>query len=89
VWSNEYAALVKISAGIDIVTPGIGRTFLWTADSPQNPIVEQYREETKRSDVFRVRHHVDEAYMQSKDSSGNVKSNIAAACVYLFSNITT
>ncbi len=89
IWSNEHAALVKIASGPDFSIPGIGRTFLWTEDSPQNPIVESYREEERRSDVFRVRHNVDEALMQSKDDDGNVVSNIAAACVYLFSNITT
>ncbi len=89
VWDDEYAALVKISSGPDITEPGVGRTFLWTEDSPQNPIVESYREETRRSDVIRVRHHVDECLMQSKDDNGSVVSNIAAACVYLMSNITT
>lgn len=88
-WSNEYAALVKISSGQDLTEPGLGRTFLWTEDSPANPIVEQYREEKKRSDVFRVRHHVDEAYMRSVDTDGSTKSDIAAACIYLFDNITT
>jgi hypothetical protein len=89
VWDNEYASLVKISSSMDLASPGVGRTFLWTADSPQNPIVESYREEKRRSDIFRVRHHVDEAFCQSKDDQGNVVSNIAAACIYLFSNITT
>lgn len=89
IWSSEYAALIKISSGPDITTPGFGRTFLWTEDSPDNAIVEQYREDKIRSDVFRVRHNTDEALMQSKDSSGSVKSNIADACIYLFSNITT
>lgn len=89
VWNNEYAALAKISDSMDLAAPGIGRTFLWTADSPQNPIVESYREEQTRSDIFRVRHHVDEAFCQSKNDSGSVVSNIAAACVYLFSNVTT
>ncbi|WP_319406175.1 hypothetical protein [uncultured Desulfosarcina sp.] len=88
-WNNEYAQLVKISSGPDISQPGVGRTFLWTADSPQNPIVESYREEKIRSDIFRVRHHVDEAFIQSKNDTGAVVSNIAAACQYLFSNITT
>lgn len=88
-WSTEYAALVKISSGPDITQPGLGRTFLWTEDSPQNPIVESYREENRRSDVFRVRHHVDESFIQSKDTDGTVVSNIAAACMYLFSNIHT
>jgi hypothetical protein len=89
IWDKEYAALVKISSGRDLTKPGLGRSFLWTEDSAQNPIVEQYREEQTRSDIFRVRHHVDEALMQSKDDSGTVVSNIAAACVYLFKNIHT
>jgi hypothetical protein len=89
IWSNEYAQLVKISSGPDISQPGVGRTFLWTEDSPQNPIVESYREEQSRSDIFRVRHHVDECFIQSKDTSGTVVSNVAANCQYLLSNITT
>ena len=89
IWSSEYAQLVKISSGPDISQPGVGRTFIWTEDSPQNPIVESYREEQTRSDIFRVRHHVDEAFIQSKNDSGTVVSNIAAACQYLLSNITT
>lgn len=89
VWSNEYAALVKISAGPDITQPGLGRTFLWTEDSPSNPVVESYREEARRSDIFRVRHSVKEELIQSKNDSGTVVSNVAAACVYLFDNVTT
>lgn len=88
-WSNEYAALIKISSGPDLTQPGFGRTFLWTEDSAQNPVVESYRDESIRSDVFRVRHNTDEALIQSVDSSGSVKSNIADACIYLFDNVTT
>jgi hypothetical protein len=87
VWDKEYAALLKISSGDDLMAPGFGRTFLWTEDSPSNAIVEQYRDEGVRSDIFRVRHHVDEAYMRSYDDQGNVVSDISAACIYLFSNI--
>lgn len=89
VWSNEYAMLTRIATGRDLMEPCIGRTFLWTADSPQSPVVESYRDESNRSDIIRVRHHVDEAYMQSKDTSGTVVSNIAGAVSYLLSNITT
>jgi hypothetical protein len=89
-WSNEYAALVKIASGeADLVEPGVGRTFLWTEDSADNAIVEQYRDESIRSDVFRVRHNTDECLLRSVDKDGTTVSNIAAACVYLFSNITT
>jgi hypothetical protein len=89
VWDKEYAALMKIGSGMDLTQPCIGRTFLWTEDSRENAIVEEYREESIRSDVFRVRHNVDEAYMRSYDDSGTVVSDIAAACMYLFSNIHT
>jgi hypothetical protein len=86
-WDEEYAALVKIGAGEDVMEPCVGRTFLWTEDSPENPVVEQYREEDIRSDVFRCRHNTDEAYIQSKNSSGTAVSEIHKACVYLFDNI--
>lgn len=89
VWSNEYAALLKTSSSMDLTEPCFGRTFLWTADAPGNAIVESYREEQTRSDVFRVRHHVDERLIQSFDDSGSVVSNIASACIYLMSNLTT
>lgn len=89
IWSGEYAALVKIGRGMDITEPCIGRTFIYESDSPENPIVETYREEQIRSDIYRVRHTVDERLIQSVNSSGTVVSNIAASCCYLFSNITT
>lgn len=89
IWDDEYAALIKIGNGPDLTQPSVGRTFLWTEDSPQNPIVEEYREENRRSDVYRVRHHVAEEFIASKNDSGTVVSNVAAACVYLFSNIDT
>jgi len=89
IWSDEYASLVKISDRLDLMAPGLGRTFLWTADSPQNPIVESYREEKIRSDVLRVRHNVDERLLASYDDSGTVVSDIAAACHYLIGNVLT
>jgi hypothetical protein len=90
VWSDEYAALVKIVPNSqDITAPGLGWTFLWTADSPDNAIVETYREDQIRSDIIRVRHNTDECLLKSYDENGNVVSDIAAACMYLMSNITT
>jgi len=88
-WDDEYAALVRISSGMDITAPCVGRTFLWTADTPENQVVEQYREEQRRSEIYRVRQYVGEEFIASKNDSGTVVSNIAAACVYLFSNIDT
>lgn len=89
IWDDEYAALVKISNSMDLTEPCFGRTFMWTADAPSNAVVESYREEQIRSDVFRVRHHVDERLIQSTDDTGTVVSNIADKCIYLLGNITS
>lgn len=63
-WDDEYIALLKVSlGGNDLKEPCIGRTFLWTADSPSNLITEQYREEQSRSEVYRSRHNVAEAFV--------------------------
>jgi len=87
-WSNEYAMLTKISSG-DLMEPSIGRTFLWTDDSASNTVVETYREEESRGDVYRVRHDTSEALIASRDSSGTIVSNISQAVSYLMDNITT
>jgi hypothetical protein len=86
-WSSEYAMLCITAAGQDITAPCIGRTFLWTEDSPTNPIVETYREEQTRSDIIRVRHYVGEQLIKSFNEAGAAVSNISAACAYLFDNI--
>jgi hypothetical protein len=64
IWNDEYILLGAISnGGPQLREPILGRTFLWTGDSPQNIISEQYREEKKRSNVYRVRNNVDEAFV--------------------------
>lgn len=60
VWSNLYAMVAVTAKTESLTEPCVGRTMLWAADSPTNVVVEQYRNEARRSDVFRVRHHVDE-----------------------------
>lgn len=89
IWSNEYALLSKSNASRDLREPCIGRTFLWTVDSPNMPVVEQYREEQIRSDVFRVRQYRGCQFIASRNKSGTIVSNISKACGYLMSNITT
>ncbi len=88
IWNSEYAALARVATTLDPTEPCVGRTFIWDEDSSDNPIVEVYREEQIRSDVYRVRHSVDERLIQSFNSSGTVVSNIAASCFFLFDNIT-
>lgn len=59
VWSNEYALLARVSSGgMDLREPALGRTFLWTTDSPSMITTEQYREEQRRAEIYRVRHQV-------------------------------
>lgn len=89
IWSYEYAMLVKIGNGRDLMQPCVGRTFLWSEDSPDNAVVEQYRDEDRRCDIYRVRQHVAETLLKSYDNTGTVVSNVAAACGYLMSNIHT
>ena len=61
IWSSTYVILAVIAEdGKDLTQPGVGRTFLWTKDCPENVLVESYRDNPIRSDVFRARQHTDE-----------------------------
>ena len=61
IWSDDYAMVAVIAEdGQNLALPSIGRTFLWISDSPDNATVESYRDETHRSDIFRVRQNVEE-----------------------------
>jgi hypothetical protein len=61
IWADDYAMIARIATdGRDFSQPALGRTFLWTADSPENAMVEEYRDESIRSDVYRSRQHTDE-----------------------------
>lgn len=61
VWSSSYVMLaVTCTPGPLNRNPGVGRTMVWTGDGAGNVQVEQYRDEARRSDVFRVRQYVAE-----------------------------
>lgn len=65
VWAG-YAMVCKTPDNpMNLNEPAVARTLLWTADSPEDPVVESYREEQTRSDVFRVRHNVDEVVVDA------------------------
>lgn len=66
IWDDDYA-MVAVTADNprNLKEPSVGRTFLWVKDSPANPVVESYREDAIRSDVFRVRHDIDEKIIDS------------------------
>lgn len=64
IWGSNYALLARISGGgQDLRDPCLGRTFLWTASTPQELVTEVYREEKIRSFVYRVRDHHDPAFV--------------------------
>ena len=61
IWSTLYAMVaVTCPQGPLTPTPGVGRTMIWSGDGAGNVQVEQYRDESRRSDVFRVRQYVAE-----------------------------
>jgi len=76
IWDDEYAMICKLPEGDAITAPGIGRTFLWRDDSPNDLNVEEYREEQTRSTIYRVRHTVDEKIIDA--AFGHLLSNITA-----------
>lgn len=63
IWTNTICGLYSVDASLDLRKPTIGRSFLWTADSAENLVTEQYRDETTRSQVYRVRQTVAEEYI--------------------------
>jgi len=75
-WDKEFAMLCIVDGSQDLLVPSLGRTFLWTEDSPGILNVETYREERTRGDVVRVRHNT-------------VEKIVNVACGYLMDNITT
>ena len=77
IWDDEYAFFGKISSGgQDLKEPSLGRTFLWTADSPDILVTEQYRDEPHRSEVYRVRQNTAEKFTFT--GAGYLLSNITA-----------
>jgi len=77
IWDDEYVCLAKVASGEpDLKDPVLGRTFLWTEDSPENLVTEEYREEQSRSNVYRVRQHTDEEFVFT--GAGYLLSNITS-----------
>jgi len=75
IWSGEYAMVCKVATTNDFREPCIGRTFHWSADgSAIGGTYESYRDETKRSDIIRVRHDVAEVVLYAQ--AGHLLSNI-------------
>lgn len=66
-WSSEYAMVARLIRSRDIREPGLGRTFHHGADGSQiGTRIESYRDETKRSNIIRARHDVDEKLLYTE-----------------------
>ena len=77
IWDDEYALLCIVSnGGLNLKEPCLGRTFMWTKDSPNIINAEQYREEQRRSNIYRVRHYTGEALIFA--SAGWLLYNVTA-----------
>lgn len=60
-WTSGVMYLaVLASEGNSLETPSAARTAIWTADAPDIPIMESYREDKVRADIIRSRDHTDE-----------------------------
>lgn len=59
-WDKQYAYLFYVSDSSDWGVPRLGNSLVWSADAPGNSLVENYRDESTRSDIVRVRQHIDE-----------------------------
>ncbi|MBW7907194.1 MAG: hypothetical protein LC135_01855 [Phycisphaerae bacterium] len=57
-WSNLYVNVFVRGDGL--TRPTLGVTTLYSEDSAQNVVLEEYRDDTRRSQVMRARHVVDE-----------------------------
>jgi hypothetical protein len=76
IWSDEYCWIGRIAETQDFREPCVGRLFHWAQDGSElRGRVEEYRDETVRSNIIRVRHQVDEVELHT-------------ACNQLLSNIT-
>jgi hypothetical protein len=67
VWDNYLFGIYMVGSGRSLQsTPQVGRTFLWESDASENALVETYRDESVRSDIVRVRQHVQEKVLSAR-----------------------
>jgi hypothetical protein len=66
-WDSTKAMVCRVAETDDIREPCLGRIFHWAKDGSQvGGTVETYRDETKRSDIVRVRHDVQEQVLYTQ-----------------------
>ena len=85
IWGAQYCMICKTAdPGDDITQPCIGRTMMWNDGFADGEVlVEEYRDESVRGNILRVRHDVQNAFLASYDEDNSAKSEISKACGYL------
>lgn len=67
IWDDEYAMVCRIAETSDFREVCLGRTFHWGEDGSEvGGVIEEYRDESIRSDVIRCRHEVDEVILYTE-----------------------
>lgn len=88
VWDKNYAMLAVLAPeGSDLSRPSAGRTVLWNEGDPREIIVEQYRDDTARADVLRVRWDVDPHFITSRQRDLTAISTVSEDMVYLMDGV--
>lgn len=66
IWTNSKFGLYVVAEGQNLRAPQCARSILWTEDSPDPLTMETYRQEEIRSEVVRVRQHLDEKLISAR-----------------------
>ena len=69
IWPNTKVIVAKLGAG-EFTAGGLGRTLLWSEDSPTPLVTETYRDEARRSNVIRARHNTAEKLIDASCAIG-------------------
>lgn len=67
IWTNTYLAVGNVQGG-EYQAGGVGRTIQWTRDTTGLFTPETYRDDTRRSNILRVRQHVAEKVIDATAS---------------------
>ena len=88
VWDDEYALLTLVDNSGDIRRPRLGTCFIFSKLGDASVHVESWWNNDPPMDCYSGEMNYGLELMQSKDSSGNVVSNIGVDVSQLISNIT-
>lgn len=66
IWDTTKVHLLQIgNSPMDLKEPTFGRSFRWTLESPARLMIDTYRDEDIRSDIYRVRNYESESVVST------------------------